>query len=160
LYNFKKRIYSSSSPKAAKTGHQTRPAKTFVPTAVIWVSILILILPGKRILKRKESAEAARRELEWESGQTCKSGAQDLRGEADEIFGGPSTDEGGEDEDDDLEEAPRNARKKFRGLLCMTIDMNRADFHQLPHQQKMMMAASPRTTTSLILPSIRNLMLS
>jgi hypothetical protein len=71
------------------------------------------------MLEEEESAEAVRREFEWQSGQTCKSGTQFLRGETDEIWDDPDADEDGEDEDESLEEALRNALKRPRGVLYM-----------------------------------------
>jgi hypothetical protein len=60
------------------------------------------------LLEKEEKAEAARQELEWRSRLN-----QD---ELDEIFDDPDADEDGEDGDEDLDDVPRKARKRLRGV--------------------------------------------
>jgi hypothetical protein len=60
------------------------------------------------LLEKEEKAEAARQELEWRSRLN-----QD---ELDEIFDDPDADEDGEDGDEDLDDVPRMARKRLRGV--------------------------------------------
>jgi hypothetical protein len=63
------------------------------------------------LLEEEEKAEAARQELEWQSGLN-----QD---ELDEVFDDPDAKEDGEDgdEDEDLDDVPRMTRKRLRGVL-------------------------------------------